>query len=213
MTPKFPEDFQKVADYHGHVCPGLVTGYRLAKGALAGLGLTSPEEGDLVTIAETDRCTIDAFPVILGCTAGKGKLIIKNCGKQAFTVSCRKQNKAVRVVTRAKPFQYTPEDDALTRKVMSGKASQHEYDIFKAAREKRIQELLTMSDEEIFRIYSVAVQLPDREPIYNSPICQCCGEQVMEPWLRVREGKLICTTCADTALAPIEAKKIADASF
>lgn len=196
MKQKFPEDFQKVVDYHGHVCPGLVTGYRLAKGALAGLGLTSPDEGDLVTVAETDRCTIDAFPIILGCTMGKGKLIVKNCGKQAFTVSCRKLNKAVRVVTRAEKFQYTREDDALTRKVMSGKASQQEYDIYKVAREKRIQELLTMNDAEMFRVYPVEVQLPDRETIYNSPSCECCSEQVMEPWLRVQGKKIVCMTCA-----------------
>jgi formylmethanofuran dehydrogenase subunit E len=196
LKQQFPDDFQKVADYHGHVCPGLVTGYRLAKGALAGLGLKSPEEGDLVTIAETDRCTVDAFPIILGCTTGKGKLIIKNCGKQAFTVACRKQNKAVRVVTRSDAFQYTPENDALTRKVMSGKASQQEYDHYKAAREERIQQLLTMEDSDIFRIYSVEVQLPERETIYNSPSCECCGEQVMEPWLRVMGKKIVCMTCA-----------------
>jgi len=195
MMRIFPEDFQKVVDYHGHVCPGLVTGYRLAKGALVGLGLASPDEGDLVTVAETDRCTIDAFPIILGCTMGKGKLIVKNCGKQAFTVSCRKLNKAVRVVTRAETFQYTPEDDALTRKVMSGKASQQEYDSYKMAREKRIQELLTMSDAEMFRVYPVEVQLPDRETIYNSPSCESCGEQVMEPWLRVQGKRNICMSC------------------
>ena len=196
---QFPEDFQKVVNFHGHVCPGLVTGYRMAKGALAALGLNSPDEGDLLTVAETNRCTIDAFQVILGCTIGKGKLVIKNYGKQAFTVSCRKQNKAVRVVTRAEAFQYTPEEDALTRKVMSGKASQQEYDFFKTARAKRIHELLTMNAEEIFRVYPVAVQLWDKETIYNSPTCSVCGEQIMEPWARVYHGKVVCITCAEHA--------------
>lgn len=200
MLQKYPDDFQKVVDFHGHVCPGLVTGYRMAKGALAALGFNSPDEGDLLTLAETNRCTIDAFQIILGCTIGKGKLVVKNYGKQAFTVSCRKHNKAVRVVTRAEAFQYTKEDDALTRKVMSGKASQQEYDVFKVAREKRIKELLTMSDEELFRVYSVEPQLWDKETIYNSPTCSICGEQIMEPWARVHQEKTVCMTCAERAL-------------
>ena len=41
MTEGFPEDWRKVVEFHGHVCPGLATGYRLAKAALAALGYKS----------------------------------------------------------------------------------------------------------------------------------------------------------------------------
>ncbi|BBB89782.1 MAG TPA: FmdE family protein [Methylomusa anaerophila] len=195
-TYPYPPDFQKVVDFHGHVCPGLVTGYRLAKAALSALGMKDPAEGDLVTIAETDRCTVDAFQVVLGCTIGKGRLFIENCGKQAFTVGCRKTQKAVRVVTRAEAFQYTPEGNALTRKVMSGKASNEEYLAFKAEQGKRMEELLTLSDETILKVYPVAMVFPDRETIFNSPSCEFCGEQIMEPWVRMREGRIACIACA-----------------
>ncbi len=196
MCKEFPADFQRVIDFHGHVCPGLVTGYRLAKAARSALDIKDLDDADLVTIAETDRCTVDAFQVILNCTVGKGKLIIRNRGKQAFTVGDRVTNKAVRVVTQARAFNYTPEEDALTRKVMSGHASEEEYQIFKAARTKRIHELLTFPESDILSVYTVTMKFPAKEMIYNSPTCAFCGEQVMEPWVRMREGKISCLTCA-----------------
>ncbi|HWR41115.1 MAG TPA: FmdE family protein [Patescibacteria group bacterium] len=193
---QYPEDFLEVMKFHGHVCPGLVSGYRLAKAALAALGLENPEQGDLVTVAETDRCTIDAFQVVLGCTVGKGKLFVENSGKQAFTVGCRRSGKAVRVVTRNEAFQYTPESNALTQKVMSGKASNEEYQVYKAAREQRVAELLSAADSEILEVQPVNMKLPEREMVFNSCQCAFCGEQMMEPWVRMKEGKIACVACA-----------------
>lgn len=194
MEGKNLADWQKVVEFHGHVCPGLAIGYRLAKAALAALGYQDPEEGDLVTIAETDRCTIDPFQIVLGCTIGKGKLYINSTGKQAFTVGCRKSGKAVRVIQL--PYEYTSENDALTKRVMSGRVSDEEYHLYKSQREARIQEIMTEPDEKLLKVEPVNVVLPDKETIYNSPCCAYCGEQVMEPWTRLREGKIACISCA-----------------
>ncbi len=194
MEGQYSADFQKVVAFHGHVCPGLALGYRLAKAALAALGYDSPEEGDLVTIAETDRCTIDPFQIILGCTIGKGKLYIHNNGKQAFSVGCRRSGKAVRVVQL--PYNYTPESNALTRKVMTERVSEAEYHQYKTQREMRITEIMTLPDEEILKVYPIQIVLPEKEAIYDSPCCEYCGEQVMEPWTRLRDGKIACVACA-----------------
>ncbi len=194
MHIEFPADLQKVVAFHGHVCPGIAIGYRLAKAALAALGYQSPDEGDLVTIAESDRCTVDPFQIVLGCTLGKGRLYINNTGKQAFTVGCRKSGRAVRVIQR--PYNYTPENDALTRKVLAGEASEAEYQRYRAEREARIREILTMPDAELLTVEQVAAELPGKEMIFNSPCCEFCGEQVMEPWTRLREGKVACIRCA-----------------
>lgn len=189
-------DWKKVVEFHGHVCPGLATGYRLAKAALAALGYQDPEEGDLVTIAESDRCTIDPFQIVLGCTIGKGKLYIHSTGKQAFTVGCRQSGKAVRVIQL--PHKYSAESDALTKQVMSGRVSDDEYRRYKSEREARIREILTAPDETLLKVEPVTVVLPEKEMIYNSPCCEYCGEQVMEPWTRLREGKIACIACAVT---------------
>lgn len=194
MQDHYPSDFQKVIEFHGHVCPGLASGYRLAKAALAALGYDDPEEGDLVTIAETDRCTIDPFQIILGCTIGKGKLYIHNYGKQAFSVGCRKSGKAVRVVQI--PYNYSPESNALTRKVLSEQVPDAEYRQYKMQKEQRIREIMTLPDEELLKVHPIKLVLPEKETIYDSPCCAYCGEQVMEPWTRLREGKIACMQCA-----------------
>ncbi|MBP2654136.1 MAG: FmdE, Molybdenum formylmethanofuran dehydrogenase operon [Firmicutes bacterium] len=194
MESRYSADWQKVVEFHGHVCPGLASGYRLAKAALAALGYSDPGEGDLVTIAESDRCTIDAFQIVLGCTIGKGKLYLKTTGKQAFIVGCRKSGQAVRVV--ALPYKYSPESDALNKKVMSGGATEDEYRHYKSEQENRIQEIMTLPDVALLKVEVRAEVLPERELIYSSPCCEYCGEQVMEPWARIRAGKVACIQCA-----------------
>jgi formylmethanofuran dehydrogenase subunit E len=194
MEFQYPADLDKVVAFHGHMCPGIAIGYRLAKAALAALGYSDPDEGDLVTIAESDRCTVDPFQIILGCTLGKGKLYIRSTGKQAFSVGCRKTGRAVRVIQL--PHEYPAEEEALTRKVMSGRASDSEYRQFKAAREERIREILTQPAEELLKVEKINISLPEKEMIFASPCCSFCGEQVMEPWTRLREGKVACISCA-----------------
>lgn len=196
MGLEYSADWKRVVEFHGHVCPGLATGYRLAKAALAALGYQDPEEGDLVTIAESDRCTIDPFQIVLGCTMGKGKLYINSTGKQAFTVGCRQSGKAVRVIQL--PYKYSPESDALTRRVMSGRVSEDEYRRYKREREMRIREIMTAPEEALLKVEAVNVVLPEKETIFSSPCCEYCGEQVMEPWTRLREGKIACIACAVT---------------
>jgi hypothetical protein len=48
-----PEDFQRCADFHGHVCPGLAIGYRAAKGGMEWLSAKRAEDEEVVAIVET----------------------------------------------------------------------------------------------------------------------------------------------------------------
>ena len=73
---------------HGHFCPELLVGVRLAELAQKLLLL---ENGDakqsaLTAIAESPSCVIDALQAILGCTAGKGNLLIRNGSKKEYTI-------------------------------------------------------------------------------------------------------------------------------
>ena len=50
-----------VAAFHGHLCPGLLIGYRAALVALNFLGVERAVDEDLVLITENDSCSVDAF--------------------------------------------------------------------------------------------------------------------------------------------------------
>ena len=78
--------FEDTIKFHGHACPGLALGYRVANLALKELGLRARDE-ELVAIVENNSCAVDAIQFICGCTFGKGNLIFKDFGKQVFPQS------------------------------------------------------------------------------------------------------------------------------
>jgi formylmethanofuran dehydrogenase subunit E len=78
-----PELIKKTADFHGHWCLGLAIGIRASKFAIEEIGKASDEE--IVAVVEADMCAVDAIQYLTGCTLGKGNLIFKDYGKNAFT--------------------------------------------------------------------------------------------------------------------------------
>jgi formylmethanofuran dehydrogenase subunit E len=78
-----PKLIEATTRFHGHCCPGLAIGVRAAELALDEVGRADDE--DIVAIVETDMCAIDAIQYLVGCTLGKGNLIYRDYGKNAFT--------------------------------------------------------------------------------------------------------------------------------
>ena len=98
IQPLSSEIIEDVIHFHGHWCPGLALGIRVAQIALAEIGHSSDEE--IVAICETDMCGVDAIQFLTGCTLGKGNLIIRPYGKMAFSFYRRKDGKSIRVVLK-----------------------------------------------------------------------------------------------------------------
>jgi formylmethanofuran dehydrogenase subunit E len=88
-------DLRKAVEFHGHLCPGLAIGYRVAKYVKEHYPRSEDEE--LVCIAENNSCSVDAVQELLGCTFGKGNLIYKDNGKQVFTFFSRSDSRAMRI--------------------------------------------------------------------------------------------------------------------
>ncbi len=163
--------YQKCASFHGHSCGGLLIGFRAALCAMERLGITQPSpDEELVCTAENDACGIDAIQALLGCTAGKGNLILRLRGKQAFTFFDRKSGRSFRLVLKEKEFSSKEEKQKFMREA---------------------------SAEEIFKIEEARFALPREARIYRSQPCARCGERTAEPWLRVKEEKLLCLDCAE----------------
>src|SRR4030067_453513 len=85
-----------VVEFHGHICPGLVLGYRVSMLALKELGERAIDE-ELVAIVENNSCAVDAVQVMTGCTFGKGNLIFKDYGKQVYTFIKRPSGEGLRI--------------------------------------------------------------------------------------------------------------------
>ena len=93
------ETIDRTVAFHGHWCPGLAGGIRAAEWALSELGARSEDE-ELVAVVETDMCGVDAIQYLTGCTFGKGNLVYRDYGKNAFTFYRRSDGKAARLVMR-----------------------------------------------------------------------------------------------------------------
>lgn len=197
MRNQYPEDLEPIVRFHGHLCPGVVIGYRAAKIAAAFLQVDRSEDEELVAIVETDACGVDAFQVLLGCTLGKGNLLFRDYGKQVFTVISRKENRAVRIAMKADALPRTAEQEALVQSVQSAAASPKEREAYAAFQASRVAELLSMPDAALFAITEVAPEVPEKARIFRSVVCHFCGERVMEPRARLPNGEIACLPCSE----------------
>ncbi len=197
MAEEYPKDLQEAIRFHGHVCPGLLIGYRAAKAAQAHLGVSRPEDEELVAIVESDGCGIDAIQWLLGCTLGKGNLIYQDHGKQVYTVICRERQRAVRLAAKPGLFSRSPEQEAVFQKVMSCQATQQEKEAFRAFQKEKVAAMLQANVQELFTVTDVAPEVPGKARIFKSVTCEYCGEPVMEPRARIRNGKHACIPCSE----------------
>ncbi len=168
--------WEKAVEFHGHSCPGLAIGFRAAEAALQILGPARDVNEEIVAIAENDSCAVDAIQTVLGCTVGKGNLILRNTGKNVYTIGRRKDGKTIRISFK---FAMT----AAARPDMP--------------REERLHHILHSDITEIFEIKEVNVNLPQKAAVFTSVKCSQCGEGVMEPKARMREGNIVCPDCFD----------------
>jgi formylmethanofuran dehydrogenase subunit E len=163
------ELWKKAAAFHGHECPGLAIGVRAAVEAMALLKAGASEDEELVCVTENDACGVDGVQALTGCTFGKGNLLYRGTGKQAFSFFDRKSGQSVRLML--KPFK--------------GEMS----------RLQRQEYILNAPLEEIFAVGQPAFALPEPARHFTTIICETCGEGAPEHKIRLQDGKKVCLDC------------------
>ena len=193
-----PDDLKKVIAFHGHLCPGLIYGYRVAKEAMNVLGLDRSMDEEVVAICENDSCAVDALQVLLGTTAGKGNLIINNYGKNAYTILHRSGKKAYRFSRKAHyQYQGAHQDEfrRLDESYASGTATRKEEGRLKALKS---EDLLSRPFEDVFSAVPVAFDEPPYAPLARSKACAECGEMTMSTkMVTVDNGRHLCVPCSN----------------
>ena len=162
-------DWERCVAFHGHVCGGLTIGYQAARYAIRLLNLTFSEDENVVCITENDACGVDAIQVMLGCSVGKGNLLFHIRGKQAFSFYERSSGKSVRLVLKPTP-------EGLT------KAEKQKY-------------LMEQDPADLFEVKETTLTLPEPARLFDSYVCECCGEVTGANWIRLAEGKKLCLDC------------------
>ena len=168
-----PLELNKAVEFHGHLCPGLVIGYRAALMAMWELGITRAQDEELVATVYTDSCAVDAVQVLTGCTFGKGNLRFRDLGKHVFLFARQGSGQWLRLALRHDGW---------------GQAGD---------RVKLVRTLLRLPESSLFSVRQVPMEPSRPANIFATIECAFCGEGVMEPRARVREGKYACLECAE----------------
>ncbi len=166
--------YEEIIRFHGHDCPGLAIGFRMAEAAVRELSAVRAEDEELVAIVENDACGVDALQCVTGCTFGKGNLLFRDYGKQVYTVYSRKTREGVRVHFHGRNIS---EDMRRNRTAMIGY-------------------ILSAPAKDLLTLTHVTIKEPEPARIRNSVPCAVCGESVMETRTRERDGKPVCIPCS-----------------
>jgi formylmethanofuran dehydrogenase subunit E len=164
------ELWDRSAAFHGHICPGLTIGYKAALYARDLLDLQFSKDEEVVCVTENDACGVDAISVILGCSVGKGNLLFRLRGKQAYSFFNRKTGKSVRLVLRDMPKGDKNRDEVQ-------------------------REMMDTPQDQMFDVKEPSFALPERAQLFNSVACECCGEKTAENHIRLQGGKKVCSDC------------------
>jgi formylmethanofuran dehydrogenase subunit E len=193
-----PELIQQTIAFHGHSCPGLAVGIRAAQWALEEMGKAADEE--IVAVVETDMCAVDAIQFLTGCTFGKGNLIFKDFGKNAFTFYRRRDGKSARLMAR--PDIYGEDGLKLRgffRKMQEGGLTEEDEKTFQETRERISKGIMESDLDRIFEIKPPTEPAPRKARILNSLICASCNEPVMETRTRRFQEQVLCIPCFEAA--------------
>lgn len=192
-----PDDLKRCVEFHGHICPGLIYGYRVAREARRLMGIGRSVDEEVVAVCENDSCAVDALQVLLGTVAGKGNLIIKDYGKNAYTVLSRSKRQAYRF-SRRTPYDYAgPDREVYDRLEAACRAKTASDDDRRELRRLKIDDLLTRSFDEIFTTAAVPFAPPLYAPLAPSQPCAVCGEMTMTTrMMQAGEGRRVCIPCS-----------------
>lgn len=135
--------------------------------------------------------------MLTGCTMGKGNIFFCDYGKNAFTIGRRDTGEAVRIVVRSLDDVLGKGYQQLRGRAMSCTANKLEMQRFEEIQAEAPQRILDADEDILFKIERVHLDFPAKTRIFSSVACSSCGEQVMEPCVRVRNGKLVCIPCSE----------------
>ena len=164
--------WQDCVAFHGHECGGLTIGYKASLYAIELLKLDFSADEQVVCISENDACGVDAVQVMLGCSIGKGNLLFHMRGKQAFSFYNRKTGASVRLMLKPRPEGMTKAESLA----------------YYQSREPK----------DMFDVKDATIQLPEKARLFDSYVCDCCGETTGANWIRLAGDKKLCLDCYES---------------
>ena len=114
--------WEQVIDFHGHTCPEISLGYRVAQIAIRELGIRPTADSELIVTAYTHSCALDAFQVLNHVTYGRGNLIVHEKKSHVYHFQYSGTSEGLQISIEAQILDHlSGADDQLTRREKQNK--------------------------------------------------------------------------------------------
>ena len=138
--------FEEIAEAHGHRCPGIAIGYKMAKAAAEWAG-----DEPVRVYSTTTRCPLDALRHTFRLT--DETLTIEDKGELHFVLEKADGSKLFIDEVPGSKIK-NDEGDKLRKKVREGTASKEETARFNEIQEELLQQAFNTPDEKLFTTHS-----------------------------------------------------------
>lgn len=178
---------EQTAALHKHLCPRQVLGVRMGMFAADILSLELPQNDKrLLAFVETDGCFADGVGVATGCSVGHRTMRVVDYGKVAATFVDSVTGRAWRIC---------PSPNARTRAAAVAPEAANRW-------QAQLEAYQRIPNEELLERQEVTLTV-DLAAILGKPgtraICSVCGEEVLNQREVMKDGKLMCKSCAGEA--------------
>jgi formylmethanofuran dehydrogenase subunit E len=194
----FDTELEKAKNFHGHTCPGIVLGTRIAIAGNRRLGIKDPSKTrDLIVYVEIDRCLADAIQAITLCSLGKRRLKHVDYGRFAATFVDVSKNRAVRISVKEEA-----RDWAMKYGEKHGLLHERETVDLKQVMDAMTEAYMKIPDRDLLNIQDVSVSIPkwDLPGLPERKVtCANCGERIFDGREKTENGRILCRPCAEGA--------------
>lgn len=184
--------------FHGHKCPAMPLGLRSGAAAMNALGVERSKDKELLLIAETGDdhaagCFVDGLMTVTGCTYGKSNINKTLYGKMAFTLIDTCTQKAVRAQLKPEFFANMLKSPFVEQR----KIGVLPQDIPAEITDPLVNRILNLPEEQFISISPVFdYPIDKKKGIFDTDLCEECGERTFVHKLQEVNGKKVCIPCA-----------------
>ncbi|MDO5844898.1 MAG: formylmethanofuran dehydrogenase subunit E family protein [Methanocorpusculum sp.] len=137
--------FQEIVSSHGHTCPGIALGYKIAVVAAEWSG----DETNISVVSNTTRCPLDALRTTFDLKKHPERLTVNDINKSNFILT--KPNGSKLIIEEVPGSKVkNAEGDALRQKMKDGKASVEEIARFDEIQKAMLQQMIDTPNEKLF---------------------------------------------------------------
>ena len=197
MIMRQSEEFAGVVGFHGCYCLDIALGYRVAVALLREMGDEVRNLKQVVAYVGAPTCAIDAIQHVAGCTLGKRNLHYTGSGKSTFVL----HNTVSGVAVRAYCHYWDDFDQESLRRcrkeASDASATAERRQAWQDMLDGEVDKILSLPEQSLFRLTRVSPSAPPKFSKYRSDPCAACGEYSKHDLLIERDGRKLCSECAN----------------